>query len=248
MSGSPHLKHEALKRRVQNSISKEIAKIKNREGRCRVLEVGAGHGVFSGTIVDAGAELTITEMSEASYDFLHAHFHEIPGVTVLHDPSGDWLGECDAKFDLIICISVLHHIPDYQNFLRLAFSKTEPGGSFISWQDPLYYPRRGSLDLAIDKGAYFLWRLTQGNFRRGISTRIRRLRGVIDESNPADMVEYHVVRQGVDEEAIMATGAEFFDSQEIECYFSTQSTLIQKFGIRLPANTFGVTFRARRGK
>lgn len=60
------------------------------------------------------------------------------------------------------------------------------------------------------------------------------------------MVEYHVVRQGVDKQEVMALGADFFDSLEIERYFSTQSALIQRFGLQLPLNTFGVAFRDRR--
>ena len=64
VSGSPHLKHENLRRRVQKSISKEISRLKAENGYCRVLEVGAGHGVFTETVIEAGGDITVTEMSE----------------------------------------------------------------------------------------------------------------------------------------------------------------------------------------
>ena len=47
--------------------------------------------------------------------------------------------------------------------------------------------------------SYYLWRLTQGHWLHGFADHLRRLRGILDETKIADMVEYHVVRDGVDE-------------------------------------------------
>lgn len=150
-------------------------------------------------------------------------------------------------FDAVMCISVLHHIPNYLGFLDTAFRRIEPGGAFVSWQDPLWYPRRSRINLAADKTAYFSWRMTQGQLRRGFSTRLRRLRGTLDEHDPADMVEYHVVRDGVDELAILELGKRSFESTELLTYWSTQSAGLHHLGQGLGLkSTFGLSFTQRR--
>src|SRR6185503_12413538 len=122
-----------------------------------------------------------------------------------------------------------------------------PGGAFLSAQDPLWYPRRSHMSMNLDRSAYFLWRLGQGRLRRGLTTRLRRMRGVYDATNEADMVEYHVVRDGVDEDALRDLLAPAFDAVEVQRYWSTQSGLLQAFGERFcPPTTFGLVARNRR--
>lgn len=87
-----------------------------------------------------------------------------------------------------------------------------------AWQDPLWYPRRGRFNPSADKLAYMAWRVTQGDIKTGVSSHWRRIRRIYDESNPSDMIEYHVVRDGVDELAIMRLGERFFSQLAvIEC-------------------------------
>ena len=247
-SGSPHLKHTALRDRIAESLRLSIRDLVLGQGSCRVLEVGAGHGDFTDVMLGAGAEVVVTEMSGPSAGLLSARYEANDRVTVVHDPDGQWLAESDEEFGLVACLSVLHHIPDYLGFLRQAFEATQPGGAFISWQDPLWYPRRTTLNLTLDKASYFGWRVTKGSYARGALTRVRRLRGVYDESNPADMSEYHVVRQGVDEEAIVDLAARHFGSVELIKYWSTQSRLLHDVGSRSGhVTTFGILASGRSG-
>ena len=44
----------------------------------------------------------------------------------------------------------------------------------------------------------------------GLRTRLRRMGGIFDEKNPNDMIEYHVIRNGVDEEAVLSFARETF--------------------------------------
>ncbi len=103
------------------------------------------------------------------------------------------------------------------------------GGTLLTFQDPLWYPRH-KVAHRFDQMAYLAWRLTQGNLSKGIKTRLRRIRGILDEENPGDMVEYHVVRDGVDEEKIysFATGA--FSEVSLLKYWSNQLSLAQGLG------------------
>ena len=88
--------------------------------------------------------------------------------------------------------------------------------------------------------------MTQGNFKRGLSTRWRRLRGVYNES-PEDLVVYHVVRQGVDECALTELLQARFAEVEVDRYFSTHLPLLQAIGTKyFPSNTFGIVASGRK--
>jgi SAM-dependent methyltransferase len=45
-------------------------------------------------------------------------------------------GLCDSSFDLVICSSVLHHIPDLPRFFSFLEPLLSEGGYFLSMQDP----------------------------------------------------------------------------------------------------------------
>lgn len=242
VAGSPHLKHDRLRSRIDERIRRLVAAPIARSGRCRVLEVGGGHGTFTELLAGIGADVTVTEVSRASADALSARFHDSSTVTVVYDPdAGDATFEQAADFDLVLCVSVLHHIPDYLSFVARSTALLRAGGTFATYQDPDSYPRRRSRDTLADRAAYFAWRVTRGNLIAGAKTRLRRLRGRYDESLPADMTEYHVVRQGVDDLALVELLRRDFAEVDRFVYWSTQAGPLQRWGDRLGfKNTFGI--------
>jgi SAM-dependent methyltransferase len=247
--GSPHIRHTALREHLEGKIVDLIQQVLARQQSCAVLEVGAGHGSFTETVLRAGGTPTLTEMSTASFDFLKRKFRDTPEVRVIYDSDGNALFNDGAKFDLILLISVIHHIPDYVGAVSALCDKAlHPGGIVLTFQDPLWYPRQSKLATALSWGSYFVWRLGQGEFRRGLRTRWRRLRRIYDESEPADMVEYHVVRQGVDESALLDLFSDRFNDVKLDTYFSTPMPALQSFGARyFPRNTFGILAKERTG-
>ncbi|WP_327354649.1 class I SAM-dependent methyltransferase [Streptomyces sp. NBC_01304] len=243
--GSPHIRHQGLRDRIIDQLQAVVSETIDRNGQCRLLELGAGHGTFTDHLVAAGAQVTVTEMSEPSARVLRQRFRHNPGVTVVHDPDGTSVSKV-GELDAAVCISVLHHIPDYLATVSGLVERIVPGGSFLSVQDPLWYPRRTRTSMRLDKGAYYLWRLGQGSFRRGLDTQLRRFRGVFDETKEADMVEYHVVRDGVDEEALRTLLAASFEDVRVQRYWSTQNGGLQAVGERFfPSSTFGIVARKR---
>lgn len=245
--GSPHLSHHELRHQVLSRIRALVTEQFERVGRCRVLEVGAGHGAFTDHVLAMGAEVVVTEMSRPSLALLTERYSHNPNARLYYDPDGEQPFRMAARYDLVLCVSVLHHIPDYETFVRNVVGLIEPGGAFASFQDPLWYPRRSAADVRLDRALYFAWRLRQGNVRRGLATRVRRARSRYDEQNPADMVEYHVVRQGVDEELLRGILDEAFGDVDLWRYFSTQGRWLQSLGERVaPATTFGLVARDRR--
>jgi len=100
--------------------------------------------------------------------------------------------------------------------------------------------------MGVDRGAYMFWRIRQGNPKRGVGSQLRRLRGIYDESLPSDMIEYHVVRQGVDEGALEEMLRSGFQDVDPWFYWSTQSRWLQRLGERAGwTSTFGMTARKR---
>ena len=162
--GSPHLRDPRLFARVASSLERAVTEIARTHGRCRALEIGAGHGSFTTILRRAGAKVVATEMSAASAARMSQQFEDDANVLVIHDQNGDWLFENDISIDLCACISVLHHIPDYMRTIRRVTELTQPGGAFISWQDPTWYPRGSRTQRLASTASYLAWRITQGNY------------------------------------------------------------------------------------
>jgi len=245
--GSPHLRHDALRDRLYDKIRGAIAEVLKRQPSCAVLEVGAGHGFFVETVIGAGGTSTVTEMSKASYDFLKSKFGSNPEVQIIYDADGCAPFHVGKQFDVILLISVIHHIPDYiKTVTNLCNDVIRPGGIIVTFQDPLWYPRQTRWARILSSASYFAWRVTQRNLKRGLKTRWRRLRRTFDDS-ASDLVEYHVVRQGVDECALIELLEPRFADVKLDRYFSTQSPLLQAIGAKyFPSNTFGIVASGRR--
>ncbi len=228
--GSPHLRHTTLRTMVEGRLRELVAALIAETGECRVLEVGAGHGTFTRCLLDAGASVTVTEASSASAEQLRETFGD--QVEVIYDETGEGILESGREWDLAVMTAVLHHIPDYLAFLDRLCGLLRTGGALFTVADPLYYPRMSKRTHRTVRGMYLAWRVFQGDFRRGLATRVRRLRGVYDDTNPSDLVEYHVVRDGVDEESIRELLAPRFASFEIFSYWASQAPIFQKWGER----------------
>lgn len=246
-AGSPHLAHRHLYDRLVEVLRDHVGGLVDRGLALDVLEVGAGHGGYTEPALAAGCAVTAVEMSRPSLAELTRRFGTNPRFTPVFDPDGSLGGTAD-RYSLILCVSVLHHIPDYLGFLDRALDKLAPGGSLLTLQDPIWFARAGSRSRLLDRAGFYSWRVAQGDLARGLATTGRRLRGTYDETNPSDMVEYHAVRDGVDEQAIVDLLTPRFAAVTLLPYWSNQSAAMQKIGGRLGMrNTFGVSAIDLRG-
>ena len=133
------------------------------------------------------------------------------------------------SYDIVVANSLLHHIPDYSSLIRAALGRLNPKGQFFSFQDPLRYSSLGSFQRMFSNGSYYVWRFGKGDVFSGIRRRLRRQRGVFTDS-VHDNTEYHVVRDGVDQDQIAALCKSIGFECEIHKYFSTQSRMMQPVG------------------
>ena len=246
-NGSPHLKHWSLSERLINLLRSEMQRLSDAGLPLTMLDVGAGHGSYTEPSLAFGFSVTATEMSRPSLEHIGAQYRSNPKFEAQFDPDGSLDALGDRKFSLILCASVLHHIPDYRAFLvDAAVPHLAPGGSIVCVQDPMWYPDMGRVDLLLTKLSYYAWRIRQGNLTAGLKTRVRRLRKIYDEENPADMVEYHVVRSGCDQNEIERALTPFFESVSVIPYWSAQGELWQNVGHKLRReNTFAIVAQSR---
>lgn len=246
-AGSPHLAHHGLRDRLLHVLHAELIRIAQPGRPLRVLEVGAGHGGYTEPVLAAGHEVVAVEMSAASLAELRRRFGSNDRFAGVHDVYGS-LAAVTGDFDVVLAVSVLHHVPDYLGYLDQLTGLLRPGGSLLSLQDPLWYARR-PVTHRLDRTLYLLWRVGRGDLRRGVATVVRRLRGVYDEANPSDLVEYHAVREGLDELAMRERLARAYGSVEVLEYWSNQLSVGQALGERASwLNTFGVIARDRQAQ
>jgi SAM-dependent methyltransferase len=137
------------------------------------------------------------------------------------------------RFDLVVARAFLYHIPDYLALLRQFAVVLERHGQFISYADPLRYDTVPWRARRFSQASYYWWRLFQGNYGRGLRTLTRRAQQRLDENCPADMVEYHVVRNGVDQLAIRQLLEERGFAVRTITYHWSQSPLGNWLGQRL---------------
>lgn len=97
----------------------------------RVLDLGAGRGVFCKKFIDAAAPLGIDAPAVLSACDLYARdivTKSIPRVAV---DFSHQLPYRDAAFDIVVCVEVIEHVPNQVAFMAEIFRILKPGGRAI---------------------------------------------------------------------------------------------------------------------
>jgi SAM-dependent methyltransferase len=239
---SPHLRHRSVFRHLVSLLDQVLTRHSQKSVTPCLLDVGAGDGAFVEPVLARGWRVVALEMSRPSISLLNDRYGANPLFDAVLDEQDDLSVVGDSRFDVILYASVVHHIPDYLSSLDSAVTNhLEPGGSLVTFQDPLWYLSLRRRTFYFSKISYLSWRVLQGNILQGVQNVLRRRRSSYDESNISDMAEYHVVRQGVDQEALIRILEPKFTDVQVVTYWSTHSTFFQWLGERLGArNTFAI--------
>jgi len=248
INGAPHLKHSSIGRLYRSLVTTAIESIRADTRTITVLELGAGNGLASTAWFESGVDLTAVDSSAPMLRDLQAKAsaHGLTPKTIVADAL-DYLASTDGQFDIVTHVSMLHHIPDYIELLTRSVAHVRPGGCLLTFQDPLRYDRMPFGHHVLDRASYFAWRAGQGNLKRGLRTRWRRLRGVYSAAETVDFDEYHVVRNGVDSAAIIALLEPSFTKVEAVTYWSTYSRGLQWIGERVGlTSSFGILASGRK--
>ncbi|MGI8557919.1 MAG: class I SAM-dependent methyltransferase [Solirubrobacteraceae bacterium] len=235
---SPHLRHPSINRLLLGQLRNAVNDVRARGLEAALLDVGAGTGPFTPAALNAGCTVTATDVAPSAVAGFNARYEAQPRATAVLDLQGDLSILGDRRFSVILFASVLHHIADYEQAIEDSLQHLVPGGALLTFQDPLWYPRLPRAVRLLRSGSYVAWRVTQ---RRdtvsGIGNRLRRATGRLDEFRASDMVEYHVVRNGVDDHALERRFADRFERFAVIRYWSTPSVIGQRLGERLGAKT-----------
>lgn len=95
-----------------------------------VLEIGPGYGVTTRWLLEHGARLTAVELDPDLAADLRSEFGERVDI---HTGDGADLPFADAAFDVVVCFTMLHHVPspEQQNQLFSEAARVlRPGGTF----------------------------------------------------------------------------------------------------------------------
>ena len=117
---------EPLSRATQRKFDWAIEKCELGPGK-RVLEIGPGWGAFAGHALQAGVRFTGITNSEVSQSYLRSKLANFGDqfdivLTDFYD------FEPKEKFDAIVIMGVIEHLPDYERVLRKFYRLLKPGG------------------------------------------------------------------------------------------------------------------------
>ncbi len=117
---------EPLSRALERKFDWAIDKCALGSGK-RVLEIGPGWGAFAGHALQAGMRFTGITNSEVSQSYLRSKLANFGDqFDILLTDFYDY--EPDEKFDAIVIMGVIEHLPNYERVLRKFFALLKPGG------------------------------------------------------------------------------------------------------------------------
>ena len=117
---------EPLSRALERKFDWAIDKCALGPGK-RVLEIGPGWGAFAGHALQAGVRFTGITNSEVSQSYLRSKLANFGDqFDILLTDFYDY--EPDEKFDAIVIMGVIEHLPNYERVLRKFYALLKPGG------------------------------------------------------------------------------------------------------------------------
>ncbi|MGH8461582.1 MAG: class I SAM-dependent methyltransferase [Stenotrophobium sp.] len=245
--GAPHVKHASLRTLYAGLVVRTYDAARALNPVPEVLDLGAGEGSATLPFLELGAKVTAVDISSPQLKILKSRCDAFSDrLEIRCEDIAETLKNDPKKYQVIVLNSFLHHVPDYMSLLTQASALLAPGGQIFTFQDPLRYDSLGPFTTLFCDFSYLSWRIFKGDVTAGIMRRLRRRRGIYLAESMHDNAEYHMTRNGVDQDAIR----DFFVGQNFDCtiesYFSTQSSLFQPIGAALGIkNTFAVIARKK---
>ncbi|MEZ5909889.1 MAG: bifunctional 2-polyprenyl-6-hydroxyphenol methylase/3-demethylubiquinol 3-O-methyltransferase UbiG [Hyphomicrobiaceae bacterium] len=96
-----------------------------------VLDIGCGGGLVSEPVARLGAKVTGLDPAEANIEAARRHASD-QGLDVSYlAATVEELALTGAKFDVVLCLEVVEHVPDVGAFLATCASLVRPGGLMV---------------------------------------------------------------------------------------------------------------------
>lgn len=102
----------------------------------KILDYGAGVGFVSLPLAERGYDVTTLDIPTQAQKFLKRRA-DLRSIYMRHITLNDWLWNTDEKFNVILMISVINHLPNAMDALKWCVDHLEDGGYMImdSYQD-----------------------------------------------------------------------------------------------------------------
>jgi ubiquinone/menaquinone biosynthesis C-methylase UbiE len=141
-----------------NSTLKMVDKLVA-DNQKKALDFGAGTGNLTGKLLSMGYKVTATDISAEMCAVLKKKYKgylTAKKLVVLNSPIEDVSFDRD-EFDLIVCYSVLHHLPDYANALHgLTVFLKKGGVMYLDHEaSPFYWKNESGSMANLVKHLYF---------------------------------------------------------------------------------------------
>src|SRR5262249_7732427 len=130
----------SLPREVILLAKTAVSSLSDGARRLRLLDVGCGTGLSSSLIMCSPLAarippIRLLDTSAAMLSRASVAARRWNVATTLVEGTVNSLPE-NTSYDVVICSSVLHHIPDVETFLADVASRQRQHGLFLHWQDP----------------------------------------------------------------------------------------------------------------
>jgi glycosyltransferase involved in cell wall biosynthesis len=142
----------------------------------RVLEIGAGIGTLTGQFIPRQFYLA-SDINPSYLSYLRSYSLGKPYLNVKHIDAGigeDFAG-LENKFDTVLMVNVLEHVPDEQNALKNIWSTLVPGGRAV-----ILVPQHPSIYGSLDRVLEHRERYTRDSLRQGLERAGFRVDSIVD--------------------------------------------------------------------
>jgi 2-polyprenyl-6-hydroxyphenyl methylase/3-demethylubiquinone-9 3-methyltransferase len=98
----------------------------------RVVDVGCGGGILAEALAVAGASVTGIDMAESPLQVARLHALETgTRVDYVATTAESLAAEKSAAFDLVTCLEMLEHVPDFASTVTACAELAKPGGQLV---------------------------------------------------------------------------------------------------------------------
>jgi len=99
----------------------------------KVIDAGCGAGRHSYFLAKYGAEVTAFDFSPRAVQAARTNLGRHPNVNVVQEDIYHLPDSWQDRFDIVLCIGVLHHLPDPREGFRQLLKIVKPGGMIAIW-------------------------------------------------------------------------------------------------------------------
>lgn len=137
--GAPHLMHASAMHRLQRLIRRSVEACT--EPEINVLDLGAGEGSVTRLWLSYNnTRVTAVDLSADMLAELYAKCEkQAVRLQCVAMDVNEYLANCKERFNIVSCISFLHHVPDYLGLIKLCLPLLSQTGVLITAEDPIRY-------------------------------------------------------------------------------------------------------------